>query len=197
MFSSLRTFFRTLLFEALPAIYPLVREIPLRTFLRILLFQAGPQDLPDSRFLLQLCWVLYFFAGLLVSLPNLSPLAALGASLLDTGLLSMLIWTSLRVRGYGHRIAQTLTAALGSLCLLTLLALLLDGWYFLLDETFDSGSGMLPTLIVIGLVLWSLAVLGHVLRQALSVALPAAAGLSLAYLALSYQLTSTFFGPLA
>ncbi|CAK0758885.1 conserved membrane hypothetical protein [Gammaproteobacteria bacterium] len=169
-------------------------SIILKLFINILLLQAGPQDVPSSRFLLQVSLLLYFLAGILVSLTNFPPLPSVGISVVDTFLLVSLVWITLRVWRFEHRIAQTLTAVLGALGLLTVVALPLNAWYAALEHA-DQNIDQLPFLVMLGLLVWSLTVLSHILRHALDTSPTLATGLSLFYLVLSFTLTSILFVP--
>jgi len=170
-------------------------SILLKLFIDILLLQAGPQDVPSSRFLLWTSVVVYFVAGILVSLTNFPPLSAVGISIVDTFLLTSLVWVALRMRHFDNRIPQTLTAVLGSLGLLTIIALPLNAWYAALGQA-DQDPDQLPFLVMVGLLVWSLTVLGHILRQALDTTPALATGLSLLYLISSFVLTSILFIPI-
>ncbi|CAK0763733.1 conserved membrane hypothetical protein [Gammaproteobacteria bacterium] len=167
-----------------------------KIFVDILLLQAGPQDIPASRFLFQASLMLYFAAGVLASLSNFPPLSSVGISAVDTTLLALLVWIALRMRHFDNRVLQTLTAVLGALGLLTVISLPLDAWYAMLNPS-DQESDQLPALVMLGLLVWSLAVLGHILRHALDIVPAMAAGLSLLYLILSFVLTTFLFIPVA
>ena len=108
--------------------------ILLRVFVDILLFRAGPQAVPASVFLLQSAIVFYFMVRVLVALLTFSPLSAVGVSVMDTVLLTSLVWVSLWSRDLNNRVLQTLTAALGTLGLLTLIVLPLDILYIMTDS---------------------------------------------------------------
>ena len=165
--------------------------ILLRVFVDILLFRAGPQAVPASVFLLQSAIVFYFMVRVLVALLTFSPLSAVGVSVMDTVLLTSLVWVSLWSRDLNNRVLQTLTAALGTLGLLTLIVLPLDILYIMTDS--DEGVDALFSIIMLVLTAWSLTVLGYILRNALDIGAALAVGLSMLYFFVSFVLTVLLF----
>ncbi len=166
-----------------------------KIFIDILLFRSGPQELPASPFLLYMTMVLYFAVGVLVAWLSFPFWSAVSVSCMDTALLISLIWIALWIKKLDYRMLQTLTAALGTLGLITLIVFPLDVLYAITDnmspESEDSGS-LLSTLLFI-LMAWSLTVLGHILRNALEIRPALAVGLSLLYLTFSFILTVVLF----
>lgn len=150
--------------------------------LAICLLRRGPQDLPASGALLG---GLVLLLGAL-SYWSLAQMASVDRPLLHVGLgiglaLGFLALV-LGVGGRGHRWLQSASAMLGSELLFSLLALPL-----VLTEPAGGGAA----LALLGVWLWSLLVLAHILRHALELALPA--GL---LLALGYAFTAVSLGAL-
>ncbi len=112
---------------------------------------------------------------------------AILSGLLDTTLLVVLFGGLLYVQRKRERIVQTLTALAGTGALITIVSLPISGWFHGADK--ESGEGGLAVLMLLLLVGWSLAVVGHILRHALSA--PYFAGLVLAVL--FYWLSITVF----
>lgn len=131
-----------------------------RTLLDIALLRRGPQDLPCSNTLL----------AILVGASALSSLAAQGQSRLPLiTLMVILVYTAAFVHGVlqmkqlGARFTQTASAVFGTDALLTLVALPVLG-------AMPPGDAQPPPLAVVAylaLLIWNVAVLGHILRHAL------------------------------
>lgn len=134
--------------------------------LDICLFRKGPQELPASWTLLWLCLAAYGLSGLLGLLVSMPPLMAIFQSLVDIALLMGFTYGILAVMGRQARFVQTLTALAGAYTLLGLMALPLIFW--MEQATTEDAAPMLPSLLLLGLVGWSIAVMGHIWRHALS-----------------------------
>ena len=138
----------------------------LRAFLDICLLRRRPQDLPASMFLLYLTLAGHLLTGLLVSLASHPPASALLLGLSDTLLLVGLTASLLYVNQLQARFQQTLTALAGSGTLLSLVALPLTFWWFALRAVGEDPT--MPAVLLLVIVVWSLVVMGHILRHALS-----------------------------
>lgn len=166
----------------------------LRVFIEICLLRAGPQALPHSTLLLGLCLTLYGFSGLLlVSERQLA--TALGQIVVDAGVLLGLLYLLLRQRGMSHRFVQAATAAVGSGALLGWLAVPIVLTMPPLRAA--AAAPPLAALALVGLMAWSVIVLGHILREAVSSSsLATGIGLALVYVLVSL-LTIGFLFPAA
>ncbi len=160
-------------------------------FLDICLLRRGPQDVPASWALLKLSLVAYGLTSLLVQLVSVQPSTALLQALLDVGLLAGLTYAVLRALGHSMRFTQTLTALAGAGALLGLVILPVVIW---MDRESASGSEPgLPVLVFFAWLIWSVAVVAHVLRHALSTSLATAVIYTLGYLVISVVVASWFF----
>jgi hypothetical protein len=157
----------------------------------ICLLRAGPQDLPASRELLGLAIASYTLVSFLLSAPGY-PLATAGQmALVDVALLIVFPASLLYLLGKPARVYQTLTALAGTGTLLGLIALpvmplLLQG----------EGSGPPPvfaSLLWLVLFGWTLMVVAHIMRHALSVNLPVAIGIAVVYSLLAMQIIAMLF----
>lgn len=135
-------------------------------FLEVCLLRRRPQDLPHSLFLLKLTLAAYAAANIGLAAINLAPGPAVAAGVLDTVLLVAVTMVLLQLRRLPRRLPQTLTALAGSGALLNLLAAPVMLWLAALPEPAREG---LPALLILGLVVWSLAVMAHILRHALDI----------------------------
>ena len=155
-------------------------------FLDICLFRKGPQDVPAGMALLKLCLLSYGLSGLVVLLLNTPAPVAILQILLDLVLLAGLLRLALLARRHPQRFEQTLSALTGTGTLIGLLALPVMIW--IVRQGAD-GDIQLPSLLLLGLMAWSIAVMAHILRHALDVPIWAGALGALGYTFLSLMLT--------
>jgi len=166
----------------------------LKILIDIILFKAGPQDIPAATFLLKLMLLVYFLTGLLATLLNFNFFTAIEISIIDIFLLILAAVPLLKLQKLDNRILQTLTAIFGALGLFNLISLPFDIWYnLLLSGNYEQNLNQLPSLIMIFLSIWGLAILGHILHHALNINLILAAGISIFYMIFSIFLTSILF----
>jgi len=162
----------------------------LRVFLDICLLRVGPQDLPYSWSLFGLALTGYAAIGVALVLSQAGAVVALIETVLDCMILVGLAWTALSLTGKSGRFLKTATALLGTGALLGLLAAPLV-WQGSPDEPAQSLGWAGPLFLV--LLVWSLLILGHILRHALEVTLGAGVGLGLAYTLLSAVVMDILF----
>jgi hypothetical protein len=157
----------------------------LHYFWDLCLLRAKPQDAPASYLLLLLSLLINLLVGVLVLGDTFGgPLPAFLASLVDDLLLMGFLWLLLLWRGWGNRFLQAMTALLGSGILLSLISypLQLAVGNAPQQSTVAAWAGLSLLLILV----WIHLVMGHILRYALEVALPAGI-----LLALAFNFTST------
>ncbi len=162
-------------------------------FLDICLFRKGPQDIPASAVLLKLCLLAYGASGFLVLLLGAPAPVALLQVLLDLVLLAGLLHLILLLGRHPSRFEQTLTALTGAGALIGLLALPLMHW---IVRQGPGGDTTLPWLLMLGLMVWSVAIIAHILRHALGTTVWAGAMYALGYTILSWTLAG-WIGPQA
>lgn len=139
-----------------------------RAFYDIAILRLGPEDLPASRFLLGFAAAAYLATGVIsVSFYARNPSDAFFQLAADLGLLVAFVTLLLVLYGKAARLGQTMTALLGTGALLALLALPLSVW-LRWDDANGIGSG-LPVAGLYLVVLWSIAVTGHILHRALEI----------------------------
>jgi hypothetical protein len=162
-----------------------------KIFLDICLFRRGPQDLPASGFLMGLTLLLnllasIFLASLEVDLPQ-----ALLQSLVAPVFLALFVFGLLKFSQRPSRFTQTVTAGIGCDALITALAIpVVVVSLFLPDVRTAAG------LLLFALMLWEMAVMGHIVRQAMEIPFMAGFGLALVYTAMSYRIMMAMFPPL-
>lgn len=152
-------------------------------FLDICLFRKGPKDLPASAALLKICLLAYGLTGLLVLVLSTPVLVALLQILLDLVLLSGLLHLALIVRRHPQRFEQTLSALTGTGALMALLALPLMSWIL------GGSSAELPSVLLLVLMVWSIGIMAHILRQTFETSLGIGVLYALGYTFISWTLT--------
>ncbi|QBQ54637.1 hypothetical protein [Nitrosococcus wardiae] len=165
----------------------------LRYFVSLCLLRSGPADAPPSSVLLTQTLLAYLGIGWLISILHLEFADGLLSSAVDTALLIGMTGGLLAVRGYGARLQQTLIALTGAGIILGVLALPLLLW---LDAAQQAGlpPGVV-SLLLFGLMIWSLAVTAHIMRQALSVSFTVGILIAVIYALVSIQVMNFLFPP--
>jgi hypothetical protein len=163
----------------------------IRLFLDICLLNKGPQDSPASSLLLGLTVAANLAVGIALSLIEAAKAEALIQAAVGALLLGGFLWIALSFTGKRSRFLQTATAAFGADTLISIAALPLLVW----GRWATDAQGLVAILLLL-LMLWQMAVIGHILHHALSVSFPAGLGLALAYTATSYGIMMTFSPPL-
>lgn len=133
-------------------------------FLDICLFRKGPQDVPASIGLLKICMLGYALSNVLVLLLNTPAEVAILQVVVDLVLLVGFLYLALRWCQHPRRFTQTLSALAGIGMLMSVLALPLMIWIVGQDA---DGDIVLPSLFLLGLIAWSIAIMAHILRYAL------------------------------
>ena len=163
-----------------------------KLFLDICLFRKGPQDIPLSRFLLVLTLVFTLPTSMLLSWVEVEFFQAILQSICATLLLVGFFFGMLKIASKITRFPQTLIAALAADGMITALAIPLVLVSVALPEWRAAVS-----LLLLAMMLWELAALGHIIQQAMG--FPRyGPGLALAfvYTALSMRIMMGLFPPL-
>lgn len=165
----------------------------LRLFYDIALFKKGPQDVPFSPLLTR--WTLLAYAAISYLMLFMSShlFAALLEMAADIGLLMIFIRVALAWVHKSERYQQTFCALLGTDALITLAAM--PATAVMLVPSGD--IAVLGLFIVITLMLWHWAVIGHILSHALDQTLGFGLGLALLYIMTAYQLINLLFSPVS
>ncbi|MGH8498363.1 MAG: hypothetical protein ACRERV_06110 [Methylococcales bacterium] len=159
----------------------------MKKFLDICLFRLGPQDLPASAFLFGLVLCLNGIVGLVILSIEAPLLTAIAEFLVSLGLLVGFIWILLALDGKTLRFQQTLTALLGTDIVISLAAL-----PFLIWISFDHHFTAATYLLVASMI-WNVAVVGHIIRHALSSPYLFGLGLSFLYFLGSFIVMNFLF----
>jgi len=159
----------------------------LNHFVDLCLLRLGPQDLPFSIQLLVVTTALNVLVGVVMIVDVRTGVAlALGESLFDAGLMLAVLHLGLRSQNRLARFVQAATALMGSGLLLGLLALPLISW----SRSSDTAAA---GLLLLTLIVWSMVVMGHILRHTFEIGLGIGVGLAFAYTLLSWNLTLILF----
>lgn len=162
-----------------------------RPFAEICVLKRTPQDLPSSAFLLAITLLAHTVTSIVLNAVVLEGWNAILAGITDTLLVSILTGSILYLHSFTSRIVQTLSAMTGTGAIISLLAIPLFSWQAGAQQS-GSPSG-LAALLVFGIVAWSLAVSGHILRHALSVPYMLGIVVAVAFYAISYTVFSSLF----
>lgn len=155
-------------------------------------FKSVPQDLPASPALLGLTLLAYFLSSMAIAVLQWQAPKAVLASLLDTLLFTVLCYVLLWARLLSNRFLQTMIALAGSGTMMALVAVPLVFWQKQIGEP-ANGIITFPAVLLIVWAGWNVAVLGHILRHALSTAFALGLGLAAAYTYITLQLIHIFF----
>jgi hypothetical protein len=144
----------------------------------IMRLKAAPQDLPSSYFLMLFCSAAYLLLGLFIALLDQTFGLALLSAGVDTVLLIALAGLALWVRSYQGRTIQTITALTATGTLFELM-----GWPLVayLQTTSATDPSQLSLLLLL-LIVWNIAVIGHILRHAVDVSIWIGTGIALMYI---------------
>ena len=168
-------------------------------FWEICLLRAGPQALPTSYSLLGLTLVLYSAVAVLVAHAVLASLSmAILAAAVDTTLLMALSRAVLWARMLSNRWPQTLSALAGTGSFFELILWPINLWQQHLG-TVEPTLG-LPLILVLSVLVWNVAVMGHVLRHSLSTSLFNGTLLAVVYIYVTISVFRSLFispGPLS
>ena len=170
----------------------LIRFILVRSgLICVCLHKAGPADLPAKPGFLGLVLAGYVLVDILISRINFTPGIAVAVSLLDALLLATFVQLVLRIRAKPERFNQTLAAMAGTGLLLGLLAVPVIQGLSAAQLADQAASGL--ALLWLAILIWSLLILGHILRHALEVKLATGIGIGVLYSLLSVMIVRSLF----
>ncbi|MGZ5049602.1 MAG: hypothetical protein ACXWF8_14275 [Methylobacter sp.] len=157
----------------------------------ICLFKQGPQDLPYSVWLWRILMVADIAASFLMINIRTGWLTSLLQALVGALLIVGFGWLILYLSRKRERFSQTVSAMFGVDALITFFAL--PGM-----ATMSIGQGeFLAFIIMIGLIVWHWAIVGHIIRNALGQTWSFSLGLAFLYIFGSYQVMAVLFPEVA
>jgi hypothetical protein len=153
-------------------------------FFDICRFRSKPQDLSASPALRTLAVSAYVFLGIVVSSIHQTFTNTITTVIADTILLIALAHVSLWIVGLSNRANQTLAALAGTGSLFSLMSIP----FLLLINDVPTGEYSIGALLLLSMLFWNIAVIGHIMKNALD--MPSWAGLSIAiiYFIISYRI---------
>jgi len=129
--------------------------------------RAGPQDLPTSRTLLIYTVASYFVASFFLAIFLLPLGEAIFAAVVDATILVLFSYVLLWVKLMLQRWYQTLTAMAGAGLIIAVLALPMYVARYMFGP--ESALAIILSFLILGLLVWSLAIFAHILRHTLDV----------------------------
>ena len=158
-------------------------------FIDICRFRAGPQDLPHSRFLLVLIIILYSIVGYIVT-PIEATIPKVISSVIDTAMIIGFCYAGLWIRSMTNRGVQTITALTGTGVIFGLVSI---GLFVLFPDLRNEEPTVFSSILILALVMWNIAVFGHVLKSALDIPFWAGIGIAVLYVYTSLRVTSVIY----
>lgn len=149
--------------------------------------KVRPQDLPASTVLLGLAIAAYAGTSLLAAAVQLPLHKAIFAAVLDAGLLGVLSYLVLWIRMLTPRWCQTMTALAGTGAVIAVVMLPFLFWQ--IGATTPETS-FLPTVALLGCMIWDMFIIGHILRHALNVPMLLGGTLAAVYIYISWRVFS-------
>ncbi len=162
-----------------------------RAFLDICLLRKGPQDLPKSSVLLYLSLILYMVFDVLLTVQARPFEDALLVSFIDVGFLLGVIFFILKQHHYLDRWVQTITALCGTGVILGIFIFPLV--YGGAQNQYETWLQQIIILLFIIMVIWNIAVLAHIVRNAISTSLGIGIAIAILYIWMSSLLISMLF----
>lgn len=157
----------------------------LTLFFKIAIFRLGPQDVPASPLVLRLMLPLYVVVNWLILFLNGAANVWLQIAA-DFAMMVAFVWPLLYFAGKVARFPQTLSAMVGTDCIVSFLAIPAIA-------SLSSQANQLAYLAMLGLMLWHWVIGGHILKNALDRSWFFGLGLALLYIMLSSQVMAALF----
>ena len=162
-----------------------------KAFFDICLLRKGPQDLPKSSVLLYLSLILYMVFDVLLTVQARPFEDALLVSFIDVGFLLGVIFFILKQHHYLDRWVQTITALCGTGVILGIFIFPLV--YGGAQNQYETWLQQIIILLFFIMVIWNIAVLAHIVRNAISTSLGIGIAIAILYIWMSSLLISMLF----
>ncbi len=162
-----------------------------KAFLDICLLRKGPQDLPKSSVLLYLSLILYMVFDVLLTVQARPFEDALLVSFIDVGFLLGVIFFILKQHHYLDRWVQTITALCGTGVILGIFIFPLV--YGGAQNQYETWLQQIIILLFFIMIIWNIAVLAHIVRNAISTSLGIGIAIAILYIWMSSLLISMLF----
>jgi hypothetical protein len=166
----------------------------IQLFIGLCLLRTAPQDLPHSRALEAVTVAVYAAFSFFIALFSVGTGFAILAAVIDTGMLVALAHGGLWVLDLRNRSTKLITALAGSGALWQLFSLpVVSLIYAEPSSETPSTIAQLGTLFYIALILWAVAIIGHILRHAFNLKFFFALGIAVLYVYTSMRVGSALF----
>ncbi len=166
-------------------------KLLLKLFIDICLLRAKPQDVPASNLLMFLTLLAVVLTGVPVIMGSVGGLApALMIGLLDVVMILVLLQLSLGLMKLSSRMLQTSTAIFGTGVITNLLSLPVQS--LLTSSAQGSVSQFLGALFYFALLVWSVLIVGHILRHSFNLQLSSGVLIAMGYFMLVNTLVRMF-----
>jgi hypothetical protein len=159
----------------------------IKLFLDICFFKKGPQDVPASSLLLGFAVLAYLVVGIVLLGLERDWGGAVVEAVVEGLMLFAFVYAALYLRRRVPRLQKTATALYACDALISAAAIPFLAWLSATPEV----KGVYIFLLF--LMLWHLAVVGHILRHALTTSFFFGVGLAFGYIILSYQVMMVLF----
>lgn len=136
-----------------------------QVFFSICLLRGKPQDLPNSVELLAVCILAAAVVNFLLALFSTTAANAMLASVIEIVLIALITLAILQLNKHPERWLKTMMALTGTGIILSLIALPLFFVSLHLQEL--AVVQLLAMLAYLGLIVWNIMIMGHILRHAL------------------------------
>ena len=150
-------------------------------FLDICLFRANAENAPASQIFMILTLIAYAFLSLLILMVDYSFAKAISTVLVGIAMMIGFAKAGLWIRNFMDRSRQTITALAGTGIIFDIINLPL----VLLSSHFPAEELVFPRFLLLLLLFWNITVIGHIMKNALSIPFWAGIGISVFY-ALTY-----------
>ena len=160
-------------------------------FLDIALLRRNPQDLPASPLLLRLSLLAVVISYVLALGSRYSIVESLARAVVDVAFLGMFVYGLLVWSQHRARFNQSFTALCGTGTILNLISWPVFG--LLGDGRSGDSFSTFGLLLMIGIVIWGIAITAHIFRQALNRDWSQAVAMSLLYMFCAYTIGALLF----
>lgn len=163
-------------------------------FFDICLLRKGPQSVPQSHFLLLMVFIAGFVVNVSAGMILNEIQVALGETLVMYSVLIAFSALLLRLRSQIARLVQTLTTLFACDLLLTLMQIPVRLLVPNLDKDNPGLTELFVVMLVNLLIIWYVAIQGHIFRHAMSSSMLQGVIVSVAMLLMTWQLADILFG---
>lgn len=162
----------------------------IRAFWGVCRLKVAPQDLPASSALLVVAAAAYLVTSVISAAVQLPIERAVLAGILDVALLGLLSYVMLWVRLLSPRWGQTMTALAGTGAIIAVLMLPFLFWQ---SGVTSAQAAFLPTIALMGCMIWDMFIIAHILRHALNVPMILGGTLAAVYIYISWRVFTVLF----